>query len=315
MKAVGLLSSGLDSALAIKLVLDQGIEVTAVNIITSFANDKKDYAVHTAKTIGARLIEVEAGDDYIDMVRNPKHGYGRNLNPCIDCRIYMLRHAKVIAEEIGASFIITGDVLGERPLSQNINALHIEENESDLKGMIVRPLSARLLPKTIPETKGWIEREQLLYIKGRNRKPQKELARKFGIDGYRTADSGCLLTDIGFSAKLQELFNYKDKIIKKDIMLLRIGRHFYLPSSAITVGRNKEENELLLNIRRSSDYVFEVPKHPSPVTILRGRKKPEAIELAAKLTARYSDADTLEVLVEYGNDKGKYSIIVEQTLN
>jgi len=313
-KAIGLLSSGIDSALALKLISDQGIEVIAVNIVLPFVSEKKDHASQIASEIGVPLIKIEAGEDFIEMVRNPRHGYGSAMNPCIDCRIYMLREARKIAEEKDAAFIITGDVLGERPMSQHSAALRLEEREAGLKGRLLRPLSARLLEKTVPEQEGWVDRSRLLDINGRSRKPQLALARKLGINGYSPPAGGCLLTHKEFASRLKDLFQRQEKVAVRDISLLKLGRHFRLPSSRIIVGRNKRENALLMEIKNPGDYAFQVPDCGSPTTLLIGNKTREAIELAARLTARYSDADTQQVLVEYRNGDGTENIFTDQNL-
>lgn len=312
MKALTLLSGGLDSILATKLVSDQGIEVVALNFILPFTAEKVDYAGAVAKRFGIPLIRVEAGEKYLDILRNPKHGYGSGMNPCIDCHIYMLREAKRVAKEIGAEFMFTGDVLGERPMSQHRKALELEEKEAGLEGMILRPLSAKLLPETIPERKGWIDRSKLLAISGKSRKPQIALAHEFGLqDEYPAPAGGCILTYKEFASKVRDLFEHKEEVTMRDALLLKIGRHFRVESSKIIVGRNEEENKLLSDSKSIEDYVFEVPGYGSPITILEGAKSKEAIEIAAKLTARYSDAGTEEkgVLVEYWIEK-KESIVV-----
>ncbi len=303
MKALALLSGGLDSILAIKIILDQGIEVVAVNFILPFVAEKEDYAGEAAKRFGIPLVRIEASEEYFDMVKNPEHGYGSGMNPCIDCRIYMLREAKRIAKEEGADFIFTGDVLGERPMSQHRKALELEEKEAGLEKMVLRPLSAKLLPETIPERQGWVDRSKLFAIKGKSRKPQIALAKKFGFhNDYPSPSGGCLLTYREFAAKLRDLFEHNERVAKRDVSLLKIGRHFRFDASKIIVGRNEAENKLLLDLKSPEDYVFEVPGYGSPITILEGLKSKEAIELAAKLTARYSDAtmgaEGKEVLVE-----------------
>lgn len=313
MKALALLSGGLDSMLATKLVLDQGVDVVAVYFVLPVVAEKEDYAGKTAKRFGISLIRVEAGEEFIDVIRNPKYGYGSGINPCIDCRIYMLRGAKKLAQEIEAQFIVTGDVLGERPMSQYRKALMLEEKEAGLENLILRPLSAKLLPETIPEREGWVDRNKLLAISGKSRKPQIALAEKFGLqDEYPSPSGGCLLTNKEFASKVRDLFVHKEKATTQDVLLLRIGRHFRFASFKIIVGRNEEENKLLLELKNPEDYAFEVPGCGSPITILEGSKSREAIELAAKLTARYSDAgaDKREVLVEYWNGERKKSIIV-----
>jgi tRNA-specific 2-thiouridylase len=312
MKALTLLSGGLDSILATKLILDQGIEVVAVHFILPVVAEKEDYAEKTVKHFGIPLMSVEVGDEYLDVLRNPKYGYGSGMNPCIDCRIYMLREAKKLAQEIGAEFIVTGDVLGERPMSQYRKALNTEEEEAGLEGLILRPLSAKLMPETIPEREGWVDRSTLLAISGKGRKPQIALAEKFGLqDVYPTPSGGCLLTHKEFAAKVKDLFEHEEKVTKRDIALLRIGRHFRFTSSKIIVGRNEAENKYLLDAKNPEDYAFEVPGCGSPITILEGSQDPEAIELAARLTARYSDASKeKEIRVEYWNEGAKRILAV-----
>jgi len=310
MKALALLSGGLDSILATKLVLDQGIEVVALQLILPFTAEKTDYAGAIANRFAISLIRVEAGAEYLELIRSPKYGYGSGMNPCIDCHSYMLREAKRIAEEIGAEFIFTGDVLGERPMSQHKRALEIEDIEAGLEGMVLRPLSAKLLPKTIPECEGWIDRSKLLDIKGKSRKAQIALATKFKLD-YPSPAGGCLLTNKEFASKVKDLFTHKETVTKTDLALLKLGRHFRLASSKLIVGRNEAENKRLLDLKRPADYVFEVPGYGSPLTILEGSKSKEAIVLAARLTARYSDARAeKEVLVEYRDGERKETLIV-----
>ncbi len=310
MKALALFSGGLDSMLAIKLVREQGIEVIALNFNLPILSEKRAYADQIAEQLSIPLLKIEAGEDYLELIRNPKHGYGKNMNPCIDCRIYMLKEAKRQAQKLGASFIITGEVLGQRPMSQYEQALKREEKEARVEGLVLRPLSTKLLPETVPEREGWVDRDRLLSIRGKSRKPQLALAQEYGIEGYHTPAGGCLLTDKQFSLRLKDLFNRQKRITKRDIQLLKLGRHFYLPSARIIVGRNESENKALLELKSPADYIFKVPDLGSPITILEGCKDKEAIEFAAKLTAQYSDAETSPVLVEYGRNKEE-SIVVE----
>ncbi|MCD6391066.1 MAG: tRNA 4-thiouridine(8) synthase ThiI [Dehalococcoidia bacterium] len=287
-KAIGLLSGGLDSVLALKLVKDQNVEVIAVHFLLPFADDKQDYAGYLASQLGTPLIKVKAAEDYIELVRHPSHGRGSGMNPCIDCRIYMLRQSWQVAQQIGARFLVTGDVLGQRPMTQRRGKLAVEEKESGLEKLILRPLSSKLLPKTLPEEEGWVDRERFLALEGRSRKPQLALARELGIQGYRTPGGGCLLTNKEISFRLQELFRRYQAVTEKDIALLKIGRHFFLSEAHIIVGRNEKENHQLLELRRPDDQVFEVVGHRGPTTILRGAKTKEAVEFATQLTARYS---------------------------
>ena len=316
MRAVALLSGGLDSILALKLILEQGIEVVALNLILPFLSEKGDYAGATARRFGIPLVRVEACEEYLAILRSPKYGYGSAMNPCIDCHIYMLRKAKAVAEQVDASFIVTGDVLGERPMSQHRRALELEDKEACVEGKVLRPLSARLLPETIPERAGWIDRSKLLAIRGKSRKTQIALAKRYNLGGaYPTPSGGCLLTCREFASRVRDiLMHNKDRALTmKEVELLKVGRHFRFGASRIIVGRNERENEVLKQLRDADDYLFEVRGCGSPITILKGSKSREAVELAAKLTVRYSDADAdadTETVVEYwaGNEMRKMAV-------
>ena len=313
MKALGLLSGGLDSTLATKLILDQGIDVMALKFTSPFCTcDQKGkcFAADVAERFKIPLIIKDKGEEYLNVIRSPKYGYGSGMNPCIDCRIFMFKKAKKVAEKIDASFIFTGEVLGERPMSQHRKALEIIEKESGLENMVLRPLSAKLLPETIPEQRGWVDRSKLLGIKGRSRKPQIELASKLSIEDYPCPAGGCLLTYKEFASKVRDLFEHKNEISMRDIVLLKIGRHFRFARNKMIVGRNEEENKHLLLLKYPEDYSFAVFGCGSPITILQGPKEKEAVEIAAKLTARYSDAEGKEILVRYGKEKLTDSIIV-----
>ncbi len=303
-KALGLLSGGLDSILATEMIVKQGIEVTAFNVRSPFCLCKKDgcAAVDAAKQLNVPLKMVAAGNDYLRMLRNPKHGYGRNMNPCIDCRIFLMKKAKKYAKEMGAAFIFTGEVLDERPMSQHYPAMMLIEKEGGLKGKVLRPLSARLLPETEAEKKGLVDRSKLLDIQGRSRKPQFKLAEEFNIKDYPCPAGGCLLTYEEYAKKIRDLFAHKKRISMADIALLRVGRHFRLGKNKIVVGRNEAENKLLVARKTKNELYFELPEIVGPITILQGPKTKKAIEAAAKLTARYSDAKTGEVKVNYGRE-------------
>ncbi|MDI6735163.1 MAG: tRNA 4-thiouridine(8) synthase ThiI [bacterium] len=311
-KALVLFSGGLDSTLAVKLLVEQGIEVVGITFTTPFTNP----SIEGAKELNIPLKIIHLGEEYLEIVKLPKYGYGKNMNPCIDCKIFMLKRAKEYMAQVGAEFIATGEVLGERPKSQKKDALWIIERDSDLKGLLLRPLSAKLLPATIAEEKGWVNREKLLNIQGRSRKPQMALAKEFGITTYETPAGGCLLTDPIFSRKLKDLFTcLKDDTSLNDIQLLTIGRHFRLsPTTKIIVGRNDEENKKLLEFQvlnlqvlnllaQVDDILFKVVNFPGPITILRGKGgkvTQEHLELTARLTARYSKAKEEDmVAVEY----------------
>lgn len=301
-RAVGLLSGGLDSTLAVKLMLDQGIDVVALNFRSPFCQcDRRGRceAAEVAAKFAIPLHMIVGGDDYLRMLRNPKYGYGSGMNPCIDCRILMLRKAKSYARKIGAKFLFTGEVLGERPMSQHRKALEIIEKESGLEGKILRPLSAKLLPPTESELKGWVNREKLLSIKGRSRRPQMALAKNLGIYDYPCPAGGCLLTDKEFAARLRDLFSYRRRVRLHDVALLKIGRHFRVGENKIIVGRNEAENKTLLSFDDGKLTYLEVPNCGSPVTVLQGRPTKKTLIIAAKLTARYSDAEGDKVLVNH----------------
>jgi len=311
-KALSLFSGGLDSILATKLILDQDIEVVALNFTSQFnpIEKGKNKVAEAANQLGIRLQLINLESDYVHLIRNPKHGYGKNINPCIDCRIFMLKKAKQYAREIGASFIFTGEVLDERPLSQRFNALKTVEKESGLEGRLLRPLSAKLLPKTMAEKKGLVDREKLMRIRGRSRKPQIKLAKEYGIDYYPSPAGGCLLTCEEYAHKLRDLFKHKKRVSMRDVDLLRMGRHFRLGPNKIIVGRNKEENQTLTAKKASTDYYFEVATIPGPTTVLQGTKSRKAIKTAAALTAYYSDSKDMEVTVTYGKAQLDKSINV-----
>ncbi len=311
-KALALLSGGLDSTLAAKLILNQGIDVVAVNFVTPFCLCKKGGcgATEAAKQLDVPLKVVNVGDEYLKMVRKPKHGYGRNMNPCIDCRIFIAKKAKKYAKETGASFIFTGEVLDERPMSQHSKAMKIIEEESGLKGKILRPLSAKLLPETVIEKKGLVDREKLLDIRGRSRKPQIKLAEKFNIKDYPCPAGGCLLTYKEYANKLRDLFKHKKRCSMVDVSLLKVGRHFRFGENKIIVGRNEAENKILTAKKARNDYYFEVPDIGSPITILQGAKTKNAIRVAAALTSFYSDAKSDKATVNFGRESLDKSIIV-----
>ncbi len=292
-KAVALLSGGLDSTLAVKLILEQEVEVEAVNFLTIFCactshSSCRLEAKRASEKLGIPLKVFNVSRDYLDLVKHPRYGYGKNINPCIDCRIFMLKKAGEYMMEVRGSFLITGDVLGERPMSQRRDALRIIERDSKLEGLILRPLSAKLLEPTIPEKEGWVDRERLLAIKGRSRKPQMQLATQFGLTEYPSPAGGCLLTDPGFASRLKDLFEHSEASLN-DVHLLKLGRHFRLShQTKLIVGRNEGENDKLLTLAQPGDLCFQVADFPGPITIARGELDSASISKACALTARYS---------------------------
>jgi tRNA-specific 2-thiouridylase len=313
-KAISLFSGGLDSILATQLIKNQGIDVIAFNVKTPFGIPKKDgvsEAEASIKQLKVPMKVLPVEKDYIRMLRNPKHGYGKNINPCVDCKIFILKQAAKYAREIGADFLFTGEVLGERPMSQHGPALRTIEEEAGLKGKLLRPLSAKLLPETVAERKGLVDRSKLLAISGRSRKPQFQLAKEFGITTYPSPAGGCLLTCEEYAKKLRDLFDHKKYVSGPDVVLLRFGRHFRLGENKIVVGRNETENKFIMSRKTKSEYYFELPDIVGPVTILQGTKTKKAIQTAAQLTAFYSDAKIDKVKVNYGRDALDKSIVVE----
>ncbi|MCS7258661.1 MAG: tRNA 4-thiouridine(8) synthase ThiI [candidate division WOR-3 bacterium] len=299
-KAVGLISGGLDSILATKMILDQGISVIGLNFISPFF-DNSSFVENLSKVFSIDIHIERLGADYINIIKNPKYGYGKNLNPCIDCHIFMLKQAKSLMEKINADFVFTGEVLNERPMSQNFTALSIIEKESSLEGVLLRPLSAQLLPPTVVELRNIVKRELLGNIQGRSRKPQLELAHKFGITKFPQPAGGCLLTDPDFSRRLKDAFLHNEDTLF-DITLLKIGRHFRLDdpqTSKIIVGRNEKENELLHKLVRDVDLLLEPVDTPGPVVMVPNRNPtPQIINFACGLCARYSDKSDNKELVK-----------------
>ncbi len=294
-KALILLSGGLDSTLVAGTMLKQGVEVEAVNFLTPFCTCTRTKgcryeAKRVAEEFGIPLRIFNVSLEYIEVVKNPKYGYGKGINPCIDCRIFMFKKAKEYMVEIGASFIATGEVLGQRPMSQHRRAMEIIERDSGLEGLVLRPLSAKLFEPTIPEEKGWVDREQLLDISGRSRKPQMALAKNLQINEYPCAAGGCLLTEPAFAGRMRDLFKFTPEPTMNDIQLLKVGRHFRLSDTLkIIVGRNEEENKRLLGLAKEKDIRLGGGNHKGPVTLIKGELAKDALLKAAAICARYSD--------------------------
>jgi hypothetical protein len=273
-----------------------GLEVLAITFLTDFgcvAGDTSSCsknAAPAAAQFGFDLKLCHLGQKFVDIVKQPRHGHGRNMNPCIDCRILMLREAGVLMEMTGADFVVTGEVLGQRPMSQQRNTLNLIEKESGLTGLVVRPLSARLLPISLPEARGIIDRRLLLALSGRTRKPQMALAREWGLSDYPAPAGGCLLTDPLYSKRLRDLLRAKPDPDQTDLGLLRIGRHFR-PSDTckIVVGRNEAENSAIGQLGRHGDIFLQVENTGSPLVLLTGPDADRHIGLGASLCARYSD--------------------------
>jgi len=312
-KAVALFSGGLDSSLAILVVMRQGIEVTAITFLNHFGCNIGDRSscsndpFPTAEKFGFKVKLCHLSDKFLEIVKNPKFGHGKNMNPCIDCRILMLREAKELMEMIGADFLITGEVLGQRPMSQRRDTFPVIDREAGVEGYVLRPLSAKLLKKTIPEEKGIVNRELLYDFRGRSRKPQMALAKELGLTDYAAPAGGCLLTEPNYSYRLKDLLSHDPDPDFRDIDLLRVGRHFrFSPDCKIIIGRNKEENLQILSLAQKGDVRLRVERFGSPITLITGRANSEAIKIAASLCARYSDArylPSVDVTVFFGNKR------------
>jgi len=288
MKALSLLSGGLDSILATKIIQNQGIEVEGVSFTSPFFT--ADRAMEAADSLGILFHTEDIANEILSLLKSPPHGFGKGANPCIDCHIVMVKRAAALMPKIKASFLITGEVLGERPKSQNRWALGVVEEESGWGNYLLRPLTAKNLAPTLPETKGWVNREKLLGIKGRSRRPQLKLASELGIKKFPTPAGGCLLTDPIFSQKLKDLL-LRGKINRNEIELLRVGRHFRLgKNSRLIVGRNEKENKSLLELTTPDDFRLQVVSFQGPIGLLRGEIGDNTLLKAASITCRYSDA-------------------------
>jgi tRNA-specific 2-thiouridylase len=290
MKAIALFSGGLDSTLAMKLIIDQGIEVLAVNINTGFGStkDRLEHMQSMCDQVGAELKIIDIESEFLqDVLFDPKHGYGKNFNPCIDCHAKMFAVAKRVMEAEGASFLVSGEVLGQRPMSQNRESLQTVLNESNCNGLLLRPLSAKALEPTIAEINGWVDREKLENITGRNRERQLELVKEIGLDNFESPGGGCLLTDENFAKKMFDFIKH-DTFEVRDIKLMKFGRHLRLKDGAkLVIGRNQDENSHLQNIENDKYYHIKTPGLPGPHSMLSKSATQADKELAAKIILTY----------------------------
>ena len=295
MRALALVSGGLDSSLAMKLILNQGVEVIGLNFTSPFCmcNGEKgcgEPLKELRRWLGAPILQRPTREDFYLMLEHPRFGYGRQVNPCIDCRLFRLQEAKAVMAEVGASFLITGEVVGQRPKSQQLPTLGLIERESGLEGLLLRPLSAQLLPPTIPEERGWVDREQLLDIRGRSRYRQIALAAEWGLSSYPQPAGGCLLTEEGFANRVRDLWRHGEHLSPRAIPLLRVGRHFRLsPRAKGVVGRNEKENQSLRSLAAAGDLLLEVEEVMGPTGLCRGAGDEESLRLLARLVVRYAD--------------------------
>ncbi len=297
-KALALLSGGLDSTLAVKVILEQGIAVEALNFTSPFCtctgknSGCKSEAVRVASEFNIPIKVMHKGLDYLELVRKPKHGYGKGLNPCIDCRIYLLRKAKEYMAESGADFIITGEVLGQRPMSQRRDTLNRIERESGLEGLLLRPLSAKHFNPTIPEQKGWVDRDRLLAIQGRSRKEQFQLAEELDVKNYPCPAGGCLLTELSFVSKVRDMFEHSEQLNLRDCRMLKVGRHFRVgPQCKVLFGRDEADNQTLENAALPGEALLRWMDGGSPLGMVMGKGDAGMLETAAKILLRYTRAE------------------------
>ncbi len=308
-KAVALISGGLDSMLAAKVIVDQGIHVEGINFFTGFcveghthairkrdeAKPKRNNALWTAEQLGIKLHIIDIVDEYKEVLLNPKHGYGANMNPCLDCKIFMVNKALEWMEQHGFDFIITGEVVGQRPMSQRADTMPVIAHESGAEERLLRPLCAKNLPTTLAEREGWVDRERLHDFSGRTRKPQIALAQSLGFEDWATPSGGCcFLTDEAYSRKLVDLWRSRGerRYDLDDIMLLKVGRHIRpRPNFKLIVGREEGENNFLEGYRKQFVHLRTL-SHPGPLVLLVGEADEEDLQLAAAITARYSKGRT-----------------------
>jgi tRNA U34 2-thiouridine synthase MnmA/TrmU len=311
-RALGLCSGGLDSTLAGLVLRDQGIDVEWVTFETPFFTAAK--ARKASEKTGIPLTVKPIYPVYINMLKNPPAGYGKQMNPCMDCHALMFKIAGEMMKEKNFNFLFSGEVLGQRPMSQTRSSLMYVEKHSGFKGHILRPLSAKNLPETIPEKEGLVDREQLLDFAGRGRKPQIALAKKFNLTGYPAPAGGCLLTDVGYSKRLKDLLEHQDECTEEELHLLKYGRHFRLnPDTKLIVGRTQKDNENILKFHNpQTDTVIDVKDHPSPIALVPGGGPDDVIYLAGSVCVGYSKASNLtpvDVVIKTPQDQEIIQVI------
>ena len=292
-RAVALLSGGLDSTLAAAIVGRAGIDVIGIFVKNLFETDRhrEEHLRRAVDQLGIPLRVVDRSDEHLTIVRHPRHGYGSGMNPCIDCHIFMLRIAKEAMADEKAQFVVTGEVLGQRPMSQHRHALLLVAEESGLNDRLLRPLSANLLPDTLPVKKGWIKKDDLYAISGRGRAPQRALAREFAITDYPQPAGGCLLTERVYAVRVRDAFAHigPDKVDRDGFRILRYGRQFRIAENVkVIIGRNEEENEILAQFR-AGRIAIEPITAMGPLTLVEGNPNQDELRLAVALAGRYCD--------------------------
>lgn len=327
-KAIQLFSGGLDSILSAAVMKREGFDVKALHIYTGFTGNiqeeidagagyiwkPSENVLKIAGYLGIELIPLDLSDEYPELLLNPKYGYGSCGNPCIDCHIFFLEKAREFMDKVGAPFVFTGEVLGQRPMSQHKKALLLIEKRSGLEGRLLRPLSAKLLAPTIAETDGIVKRENLYAINGRSRKPQFELAREFGITAYPTPGGGCFLTDVSFGKRFRELINRSagKKIHKYELYSLKTGRHIYLPDGIkVITGRTQKENDYLMWILGGNCWMFDARDYNGASVFAFGEPKEDDFINISRITARYSKGSNekkVVIIAVKGSEKREFII-------
>ncbi len=291
-RTLALISGGLDSLLAAKIIQDQGVEVIGLHFKIPFCklNIRKKFP-----DIGIKIIEADLGNEFLNLIRKPRYGFGTNMNPCIDCKILMFSKAKELMPGLGARFIVSGEVLGQRPMSQNKQALKLIKERSGLDDLLLRPLSALFFTPSLAEKEGWVKRDQLLNFNGRSRNAQVQLARDLGILKYSTPSGGCLLTDPNFSKRLKELLAHNELSLD-NLELLKIGRHFRIGErTRLVVGRNENENSPISRLAKPPDYLLSPQKDlAGPTCLIRGQVSAELIFLSSQILIAYTDVAGLK---------------------
>jgi tRNA U34 2-thiouridine synthase MnmA/TrmU len=304
-------------------MLDMGIEVEALNFTSPFCTCTgknagcKSEAVRVAQEFNIPIKVVHKGLDYLNIVRNPKHGYGKGVNPCVDCRIYLLRKAREYMLESGSDFVFTGEVLGQRPMSQRRDTLRVIERESGLEGLLLRPLSAQHFEPTIPEREGWVDREKLLAIKGRSRKEQFELADELDVKNYPCPAGGCLLTELSFVPKVRDVFDHSDELNQRDFRLLKIGRHFRIGDrTKVIIGRDEKDNHLLEAAMQPGETSIFWMDGNTPHGAVMGKQDHATLELSARILLRYTKAEAgAECRISVRRDGAEQILTIPNDLN
>ena len=312
-KAIGLFSGGLDSMLACRVIMEQGIEVTAVKFVSPFFGydllaDEEGFARRMRAKYGITAVVRDVSGPYLEMLADPPHGYGKHFNPCIDCKILLLQHARQMMAEMGAEFLITGEVVGQRPMSQRRDALRIVERDSGCEGLLLRPLCAKNLPPTPMEEKGLVDRERLFDFKGRSRHGQMALAARFGISDYPSPAGGCVLTDPQLGERIGRFHREYPRVTVADARLLLVGRQFRLPAGGwLVLGRNQGENNRVAALLTPDDWLVKTVDRPGPLGVLRYATDEKDRQLAAAIVARYAkkipDQPVAKVLFQHGEEE------------